>query len=169
MPLAMSINLMDKQLRQRISMANPIHFLALGFGSGLAPIMPGTFGSLAAIPLLLPFIWWGNSALFWAAVIASVVGIYLCGKTADDMQVHDHGSIVWDEVAGMLLTFLFVPINPLNLLLGFGLFRFFDILKPWPISVIDKRVHGGLGIMLDDIVAGIFACISLHALLFLIA
>ena len=158
---------MDKALRKRISMKNPVHFLALGFGSGLIPLMPGTFGSLAALPLLIPFIWLSPYALLIAAVLASVVGIYLCGKTADDMQVHDHGSIVWDEVAGILLTFLWVPLSPLTVLLGFVLFRFFDILKPWPIKPIDKYLAGGLGIMLDDVVAGIMACVSLHTVLLL--
>ena len=158
---------MDKALRKRVSMKNPVHFLALGFGSGLIPLMPGTFGSLAALPLLIPFIWLSPYALLIAAVLASVVGIYLCGKTADDMQVHDHGSIVWDEVAGILLTFLWVPLSPLTVLLGFVLFRFFDILNPWPIKPIDKYLAGGLGIMLDDVVAGIMACASLHAILLL--
>ncbi|NVK54596.1 MAG: phosphatidylglycerophosphatase A [Alteromonadaceae bacterium] len=159
---------MDKILRSRVSLKNPVHFLALGFGSGLIPLMPGTFGSLAALPLLLPFVWLNASALFIAAVIASLLGIYLCGKTASDMQVHDHGSIVWDEVAGILLTFLWVPLSPLTVVAGFLLFRFFDILKPWPIKPIDKYIHGGLGIMLDDIVAGLMACLSLHGLMLLV-
>ncbi|HBY40538.1 MAG TPA: phosphatidylglycerophosphatase A, partial [Alteromonas sp.] len=85
---------MDKQLRQRVSLKNPVHFLALGFGSGLIPFMPGTFGSLAALPLLIPFLYLPPITLLIAAVLASAIGIYLCGKTADDMQVHDHGSIV---------------------------------------------------------------------------
>ena len=142
-------------------MLNPVHFLGLGFGSGLIPVMPGTFGSLAAIPVLLlmqllPL--WG----FWAVtVLACAVGVYLCGKTARDMQVHDHGSIVWDEIAGMMITFLFVPISWLSLIAGFVLFRLFDILKPWPINVIDQRVHGGTGIMLDDILAGAMAALCL--------
>ena len=100
-----------------------------------------------------------------ATCIASIFGIYLCGKTADDMQVHDHGSIVWDEVAGMFITFLFVPITAPSLLAGFVLFRIFDILKPWPIGPIDKRLHGGTGIMLDDIVAGAMACACLHIMM----
>ena len=90
------------------------------------------------------------------------MGIYLCGKTADDMQVHDHGSIVWDEIAGMFVTFLFLPLTASTLVLGFVLFRLFDILKPWPIGVIDKRLHGGTGIMLDDLLAGAMACACLH-------
>lgn len=159
---------MDKQLRQRVSLKNPVHFLALGFGSGLIPFMPGTFGSLAALPLLIPFLYLPPITLLIAAVLASAIGIYLCGKTADDMQVHDHGSIVWDEVAGILLTFLWVPLSLWTVVAGFILFRFFDIVKPWPIGPVDKYVSGGLGIMLDDIIAGLMACASLHGLIWIV-
>ncbi|SHG59205.1 phosphatidylglycerophosphatase A [Marisediminitalea aggregata] len=159
---------MDKQLRQRVSLKNPVHFLALGFGSGLIPFMPGTFGSLAALPLLIPFLYLPPITLLIAAVLASAIGIYLCGKTADDMQVHDHGSIVWDEVAGILLTFLWVPLSLWTVVAGFLLFRFFDIVKPWPIGPVDKYVSGGLGIMLDDIIAGLMACASLHAIMLMV-
>ena len=159
---------MDKQLRQRVSLKNPVHFLALGFGSGLIPFMPGTFGSLAALPLLIPFLYLPPITLLIAAVLASAIGIYLCGKTADDMQVHDHGSIVWDEVAGILLTFLWVPLSLWTVVAGFILFRFFDIVKPWPIGPVDKYVSGGLGIMLDDIIAGLMACVSLHAIMLMV-
>ena len=159
---------MDKQLRQRVSLKNPVHFLALGFGSGLIPFMPGTFGSLAALPLLIPFLYLPPITLLIAAVLASAIGIYLCGKTADDMQVHDHGSIVWDEVAGILLTFLWVPLSLWTVVAGFLLFRFFDIVKPWPIGPVDKYVSGGLGIMLDDIIAGLMACASLHGLIWIV-
>lgn len=159
---------MDKQLRQRVSLRNPVHFLALGFGSGLIPFMPGTFGSLAALPLLIPFLYLPPITLLIAAVLASAIGIYLCGKTADDMQVHDHGSIVWDEVAGILLTFLWVPLSLWTVVAGFILFRFFDIVKPWPIGPVDKYVSGGLGIMLDDIIAGLMACASLHAIMLMV-
>ena len=159
---------MDKQLRQRVSLRNPVHFLALGFGSGLIPFMPGTFGSLAALPLLVPFLYLSPATLLIAAVLACAIGIYLCGKTADDMQVHDHGSIVWDEVAGILLTFLWVPLSLWTVVAGFILFRFFDIVKPWPIGPVDKYVSGGLGIMLDDIIAGLMACVSLHAIMLMV-
>ena len=159
---------MDKQLRQRVSLKNPVHFLALGFGSGLIPFMPGTFGSLAALPLLISFLYLPPITLLIAAVLASAIGIYLCGKTADDMQVHDHGSIVWDEVAGILLTFLWVPLSLWTVVAGFLLFRFFDIVKPWPIGPVDKYVSGGLGIMLDDIIAGLMACASLHGLIWIV-
>ncbi|RDV29384.1 phosphatidylglycerophosphatase A [Alteromonas aestuariivivens] len=158
---------MQPEFRKRISLLNPIHFCALGFGSGLIPVMPGTFGSLAAIPLLLlcgALLPWQFAAI---TVLLSVAGIYICGKTAYDMKVHDHGSIVWDEVAGMFVTFLLVPLSASSLALGFVLFRFFDIVKPWPIGLIDKRLHGGTGIMLDDLVAGVMACVCLHTTLYL--
>lgn len=157
---------MDNLLRQRISLANPVHLLAVGFGSGLAPAMPGTFGSLAAIPLVWGLASWVSLSSYVAVtLIACILGIWLCGRTAEDMGVHDDASIVWDEIAGMLITLLAVPLSWQNLLAGFVLFRLFDILKPWPISYLDKHVHGGTGIMLDDILAGVAACVSLHLLL----
>ena len=155
---------MQPEYRSRVSMKNPVHFLALGFGSGLIPVMPGTFGSLAAIPLLALLSSVSVPLFVATTLVCSLVGVYLCGKTARDMQVHDHGAIVWDEVAGMLVTFLFIPINFPTLVIGFILFRVFDILKPWPIGLIDKRLHGGTGIMLDDIVAGAMACGCMHLL-----
>lgn len=138
------------------------HFLALGFGSGLSPKAPGTAGTLAAIPLvwLLSFCSW---PVYLSVVVAgSLLGIYVCGKAATDAGVHDHGAIVWDEVIGFAITMLFVPVNAVTLFVGFLLFRLFDIVKPWPISVLDRKVHGGLGIMLDDILAGVAACIVLQ-------
>lgn len=159
---------MQPEYRARVSMKNPVHFCALGFGSGLIPLMPGTFGSLAAIPLILLFAPAGNVIFITATILSCIAGVYFCGKTATDMGVHDHGSIVWDEVAGMLLTFLFVPLSISTLIAGFVLFRIFDILKPWPIGPVDKTVHGGLGIMLDDILAGIMACVCLHGLIWLV-
>ncbi|MCU7555765.1 phosphatidylglycerophosphatase A [Alteromonas sp. ASW11-19] len=153
---------MQRVYRQRVSMKNPVHCLALGFGSGLIPFMPGTFGSLAAIPLLLAASSLSPTGFLLCTVLISVTGIYFCGKTAHDMQVHDHGSIVWDEIAGMFVTFLMLPLTVPYLVAGFVLFRIFDILKPWPIGIIDKRLHGGTGIMLDDILAGAMVCGSLH-------
>jgi phosphatidylglycerophosphatase A len=155
---------MDKELRQRVSLRNPDHFFGLGFGSGLIPFMPGTWGSLAAIPLLLAM---SQLSVFWfvfVTFLTCLIGIRFCQKTSDALGLHDHGSIVWDEIAGMMVVFIASPITPLTLLVGFLLFRFFDILKPWPIRVFDKKIHGGLGIMLDDIVAGALACICMHAI-----
>jgi len=144
-------------------LANPIHFLALGFGSGLAPKAPGTFGTLAAIPLLLLFAPLSNTLYLAVLVLMSIAGIYICDKAAKDAGVPDHGAIVWDEFVGFLITMFLMPITWQTVLVGFALFRFFDILKPWPISYLDKNCHGGFGIMIDDIVAGIaaWACMFL--------
>ena len=136
---------------------NPIHFLAFGLGSGAAPKAPGTFGTLAAIPLFLLL---QHLALHWyllVLVVTFVVGIYLCGKTSEDMGVHDHSGIVWDEFVGYWVTMFAAPAGWLWIAIGFVLFRIFDIAKPWPINWADKKVHGGFGIMLDDLLAGLMA------------
>jgi len=145
-----------------------IVFCGVGFGSGLAPKAPGTFGS--AFALLFVPIWLaiGFSNTILAIIIMSLVGIWICGRTADLMGVHDDGRIVWDEFAGQSITFL--PLLYLNemswtwALVGFALFRLFDAWKPWPIRVIDRQIDGGFGIMLDDIIAGLWAalCILLY-------
>ncbi|MBU3003229.1 phosphatidylglycerophosphatase A family protein [Paraglaciecola arctica] len=154
---------MDKQIRSRVSLLNPVHFLALGFGSGLAAKMPGTFGTLAALPLVVLLSHYASFSIYLGVtILVSVAGIWICGKAADDMKVHDDSSIVWDEVAGMLITMIAVPLSWQTLAIGFVLFRFFDILKPWPISYLDKHVHGGFGIMIDDVLAGVFALCVLH-------
>lgn len=144
------------------TITNPIHFLALGFGSGLAPKAPGTFGTLAAIPVLLILSLFSLPVFILATVLVCLAGIYICGKAAEDAGVHDHGAIVWDEIAGFLITMLFIPVTWQTVIVGFVLFRFFDIIKPWPISFIDKHCHGGVGIMLDDIVAGFMALACMH-------
>ena len=146
----------------KFSLSNPIHFLALGFGSGLLPKAPGTFGTLAAIPLFLLMV--PLSSVYYGAIVLLICisGIYICGKAAEDAGVHDHGAIVWDEIAGFLITMFMVPISWQSILVGFLLFRVFDIFKPWPNSYIDKNLHGGFGIMLDDVLAGIFALACMH-------
>ena len=152
---------------KRLSLKNPIHFLALGFGSGLAAKAPGTFGTLAAVPLYLLM---SSLDLTWyvaITVIATLAGFYICGKAAKDMEVHDHGAIVWDEVAGLLITMIAAPAGWIWLVIGFALFRFFDIIKPWPIRWLDAHVHGGFGIMIDDVLAGVFALLSLQILVYL--
>lgn len=146
-------------------MRNPVHFLAFGFGSGLSPKAPGTMGTLAALP-----VWYLLAQLPLAGYLAGLllviaVGPYLCGKTARDLGVHDHGGIVWDEIAGFLLTMLLVPVSIWTAMIGFALFRLFDIVKPWPIGWLDKHVHGGTGIMLDDLVAALYAGVCIQALL----
>jgi phosphatidylglycerophosphatase A len=152
-------------LAKQFNLKRPHQFFGLGFGLGLSPIAPGTVGTLAA----LPFIFITLSYPLWLqcvfAVVISVFGLWACGKTAEDIQVHDHPAIVWDEVAGFYITMLGAALNWQTLLAGFVLFRFFDIVKPGPIKLLDKRLKGGVGIMADDILAGIFSLICLQALL----
>lgn len=147
---------------------SPANFLALGFGSGLAPVAPGTFGTLAAVPLwfLMP-----ASVVPYLLITALlfVVGIWCCGACAQALGVHDHGAIVWDEIVGYFVTMLAVPQELLWAVVGFALFRLFDVWKPWPIRVIDQKVDGGLGIMLDDVLAAVFAAIVMQALLWLVS
>ncbi len=144
---------------------NPVHFLSLGFGSGLSPFAPGTFGTLVAIPLYLLI---QPLSLTWyllITVVATILGFYLCGETAKALGEHDHGGIVWDEIVGYFITMIAVPLDWKWIVAGFILFRFFDILKPWPIKWVDAKVSGGIGIMLDDVLAGIFALIGLHLMI----
>jgi len=159
----MNIISKDKALA-RLSLSNPIHFLALGFGSGMMAKAPGTFGTLAAIPLYLLM---APLTIQWyvgLTLLSVIAGFYICDKAAKDMGVHDHGAIVWDEVAGLLITMIAAPAGWPWLVLGFGLFRFFDILKPWPICWLDTKVKGGFGIMIDDVLAGIFSFVCLQGL-----
>jgi phosphatidylglycerophosphatase A len=141
---------------------NPWHFLAFGFGSGLAKFAPGTFGTLAAIPIYLLMVQlpWLIYALI--TLVAFVIGIHICQVTSDDLQVHDFSGIVWDEFVGFWITMFLIPPQWQWILLGFILFRFFDIVKPWPIRFLDKHVQGGFGIMIDDVLAGLFAWICLY-------
>ncbi len=136
---------------------DPGHFLSLGFGSGLAPKAPGTFGTLAALVIYLPMAQLDLVPYIVITIGLFLLGIWLCGRTASSLGTHDHGAIVWDEIVGFLITMALVECSLKSVILGFLLFRLFDILKPWPISWLDKKVHGGLGIMLDDVIAGIFA------------
>ena len=149
-------------------LSNPWHLLAFGFGSGLAPKAPGTFGTLAAIPFYLSLQNLTLPLYLVVIVLASLVGIAICGRTSHDLGVHDHPGIVWDEFCGFWITMIAAPAGWLWIALGFGLFRLFDILKPWPISLADKHVHGGLGIMLDDLIAGVFAFLALQGIALLV-
>jgi len=145
---------------------NPIHFLALGFGSGLMPKAPGTFGTLAAIPVFLLLSQFDLWLFISLTVVISIAGIYICSYTSKALGVHDHSGIVIDEIAGYLITMIAVPAEWMWVLAGFILFRVFYIFKPWPISWIDKNMHGGFGIMFDDVVAGFLALLCLHLIMF---
>ena len=147
---------------------DPGHFLALGFGSGCAPIAPGTFGTLAAVPLCWLAL---QLAAPWYALLTLTLvlsGIYLCGRTAQALGGVDHPAIVWDELAGFFLTMVGAPKDWYWLVLGFVLFRVFDILKPWPASVADRTLKGGFGIMADDILAAAYAWLVLQMIAFFI-
>ena len=150
-------------------LSNPVHCLAFGFGSGLAPKAPGTFGTLAAVPLFFLLTSLSLSEYVFVVIFATIAGIYICGKTATDLRVHDHPGIVWDEFVGFWITMIAVPISWWSVVLGFALFRLFDIWKPWPIKWVDQHVDGGFGIMLDDVLAGLLALGSLHLLIYLIS
>jgi phosphatidylglycerophosphatase A len=138
--------------------SHPANLFALGFGSGLAPKAPGTFGTLAALPiywlLLQPL---SLPWLLTVVVVSFILGIWFCGAAAEKLGVHDHPGIVWDEFVGLWISCIALPCGWLWLLAAFVLFRFFDILKPWPIRWLDSKVPGGLGIMVDDVLAGLFA------------
>ncbi len=147
---------------------NPLHFLSLGFGSGLMPKAPGTFGTLVAIPLYILISSLNLELYLLITLLVTLIGIYLCAYTSKALGVHDHSGIVIDEIAGYFITMIAVPFDWVWIIVGFLLFRFFDILKPWPISWLDKNVQGGFGIMIDDVLAGFFALICLHSLIYFI-
>ena len=147
---------------RRLLLRDPGHLLAFGFGSGLARQAPGTFGTLAAVPLYL--LMRDLPLGMYLAVVAAlfVLGIWLCGRTARALGVHDAPAIVWDEVVGYLLVMAAAPHAVWAVILGFVLFRLFDIAKPWPIRWVDRRVTGGFGIMLDDVLAALPAWLLLQ-------
>jgi len=147
---------------------HPFYFIAFGFGSGLIPIAPGTWGTLAAIPIYILLANAPMSFYLIAVLIAFAVGIYICHHVSHDLGVHDYSGIVWDEIVGYLLTMFHAPFSLFWMSVGFLLFRVFDIWKPQPIRWFDRHVQGGLGIMLDDVLAAIPAWILLQVLVWLL-
>lgn len=156
--MASSINM--EQLK------NPFVFFASGFGAGCAPIAPGTIGTIVAMPFVFFMQMFGIEVFIVITLLACALGIWICGAAADQLQTHDHPGIVMDEIAGYFVTMIAAPPGWIWLALGFVLFRLFDILKPWPICLLDKKVNGGLGIMLDDILAGVFAMLILQLVVY---
>jgi phosphatidylglycerophosphatase A len=146
----------------RFLVAHPAHFIAFGFGSGLAKKAPGTFGTLAALPLYAALIlYFSPLSIAWICLFVFLLGCWASDITGKALGVHDFGGIVIDEIVAMWLVLLFVPLNPLGWLLAFTLFRLFDIFKPWPICWFDQRVPGGVGVMIDDILAAAYAILVL--------
>ena len=160
---------MTERLAPRSVFTDPVIFLAAGFGSGLAPRAPGTAGTLAAVPLYLLLVQFEPLVFFTAVVVVAVLGVPICAVASRRLGVHDHAGIVWDEIAGYLLTMSLVSESWWSMVLGFALFRLFDIWKPWPIGWADRRVSGGLGIMLDDLLAGGMAAILLWCIVYFLA
>jgi len=141
-----------------------IMFLATGFGTGNLPKAPGTWGTLVALPIhfLLIRTTPNHYAMIMAALI--IFGVLISGSAEKILDKADPGCVVIDEIAGMLITLIGAPLNWKTIIVGFALFRFFDILKPFPVNIADQRFHGGIGIMLDDIIAGLYAMIILQLL-----
>ena len=152
---------MSKRIPAKTVFTDPVHLLAFGFGTGLSPKAPGTVGTLVAFPIAWLTLDLGLVSQIAVAVLLILSGIWICGESARRIGVHDHGGIVWDEVAGMYVTLLLAPPTITGWALAFLAFRLFDIVKPWPIRDLDHRMKGGLGIMLDDIAAALYAMILL--------
>lgn len=144
-----------------------LYSLGVGLGSGLSPKAPGTVASFVVLFLAPLWLWLGIGATVISIAVMTILGIWICDRTADIMQVHDDARIVWDEFAGQSIVLLplmaFNQVNWLGILVAFALFRLFDIWKPWPIRYADHQLTGGFGIMVDDILAGIIAAAVLYA------
>jgi len=151
----------------KLLLSHPAHFCALGFGAGLAKKAPGTFGTLVGLPLFLLTAGLGFYSQLAIISVLFLIGIYCCDKTGKALGVSDHGSIVWDEIVAIMLVLTVTPYQWQWWLAAFLLFRLFDIWKPAPIRQCDAMVKGGFGVMLDDLLAAVYAMISLKILLWL--
>lgn len=157
---------------RELILSTPEHLIAFGFGAGLSPKAPGTVGTLVGLPFWLALMWLPTAGYALAVLGLFLFGCWICGESARLLGVDDYGGIVFDEIVGFLIAC--APLLPslgvvangwLWLPAAFLLFRFFDILKPWPIRALDRNLHGGLGIMLDDALAGVFSAVLLFAAL----
>ena len=144
---------------------NPVHWLSFGFGSGASPVVPGTMGTVIAIPIYLVAFPLPSILYILLTLVMFAVGVWLCEKTSHALGVHDHPSIVWDEIVGYMITMYAAPAGWMWVLIGFVLFRIFDIVKPWPVSLADQKISNGFGIMLDDVLAAVYAWIVMHLLI----
>jgi phosphatidylglycerophosphatase A len=152
---------MPAQPNFKLLIAHPAHFFGLGFGSGLAPKAPGTFGTLLGLPLFWLISGYALPVQLAIIAVLFIVGIYICDKTGKAIGVADHGAIVWDEIVAMMLVLAFVPnLDWKNGLVAFLLFRLFDIWKPFPIRQFDAKFKNGFGVMFDDLLAAIYAIIA---------
>lgn len=154
----------DRSYLSKVSIKNPIHFISLGFGSGLMPKAPGTYGSLAALPICMLLVYQPWQVQIAVAVFTFFLGWYTSSVTEKAMGMHDNSAIVIDEFDGMFISIICFPSVWYYAILAFVLFRIFDILKPFPICMLDNRIGGGLGVMLDDVLAGLFALACAHVI-----
>jgi phosphatidylglycerophosphatase A len=150
----------DTELARKV-LRDPVNLLAFGLGTGLSPVAPGTVGTILGVVLAWLVLPLSIELQFMVAIALIVSGVWICGESAKRVGVHDHSGIVWDEIAAMYLILIVVPVSVAIWALAFALFRLFDIWKPWPIRDLDHRLHGGLGIMLDDLVAALYAALLL--------
>lgn len=153
----------------RFLLSSPEAFVALGFGAGLSPVAPGTAGSLVGIPLglaldRLPPAW---QVGIWTALC--LIGLWVCDRAGRSLGVADHPAIVWDEVCAMAVVVLLAPSGIVWIAASFAAFRLFDIVKPWPIDIIDRNLANGIGVMADDLLAAIYALVLLAAADFVLA
>jgi phosphatidylglycerophosphatase A len=154
----------DRLKLKKVALGSPSGFLAFGFGSGLSPFAPGTMGTLVAIPFIFALKALGEPGFWIALLLLFLLGVFVCEQASRKLGVHDHGGIVWDEMLGYWLSAAFIPLQWHWLLAAFLFFRFFDIVKPWPIGQIDSKVGGGFGIMIDDVVAALITMVILAVL-----
>jgi phosphatidylglycerophosphatase A len=146
----------------------PSHFIAFGFGSGAMPIAPGTFGTLMTIPFYLAIRSFPTSIYVLIVILVALASMWLCERVSKEINVDDHQGMCLDEFAGYLVTMIGAPHGVIWIVLGFILFRVFDIWKPWPVNYVDTHVHGGIGMILDDVLAGIYSLIVLKILTWII-
>ncbi|MCG8369699.1 MAG: phosphatidylglycerophosphatase A [Proteobacteria bacterium] len=151
----------NTRVAAREVLTDPVNFLAFGFGTGLAPFAPGTVGSVPGLLLFWLTLEFGLYVQLAIAAVLILAGIWICGESARRIGVHDHGGIVWDEIAGMYVTLFLAPVSVAGFAAAFVLFRLADIVKPWPIRDLDHRMRGGAGIMLDDLLAALYASLLL--------
>lgn len=161
---------MDATTPQSLLRASPWRldrWLAFGLGSGLSPVAPGTAGTLVALLCYMLFVKLGHDVYLLMSCVGVALGPCLCGSAAKALGEHDHQSIVWDEMVGYWCTMLWIPQGWLWAVVGFALFRLFDITKPWPIRAADRHIQGGWGVMFDDLLAALAANLCLQLVVYL--
>ena len=146
---------------------DPVYLTACGFGTGLIPKAPGTFGTLVAVPMIAALAWLQTGVQLVCLLVMFLVGVHVCQKVSKSLGDDDPGAVVWDEIVGFCVAMTLVPLSLATLIVGFVLFRILDIFKPWPISWVERKFSGGFGIMIDDMIAGVFCNVVLQVLIYM--